>query len=208
VAFGIGAGYRAMVMLIFDILEHIKMNVDLTFPASYRVEIVPDFPGYPVPDLFYFPPRGAGGTGVLLRVVPEKGSLWMGCFSPFTRTPALIAAPQTDWLFVITVGSGYAVNTLRPSEWSWIGSQPVTGVHIVRNHALILFADFANIVAYGGNGVVWRSERLCWDDLKIIGVDGDQIIGCGYDPVNPSEGRFVLDLFTGAICESDFPLFD
>ena len=69
------------------------MNIDLTFPTSYRVEMISDFPGYPVPNLFYFPPRGLGGTeGVLLRVTPEKGDVWFGCFSPFTRTPVVIAA--------------------------------------------------------------------------------------------------------------------
>ena len=73
---------------------------------------------------------------------------------------------------------------------------------------MILFADYITITAYGQNGVVWRSERLCWDDLKIIGIDRDEIIGCGYDPTSSSEGRFVLDLFTGAICESDFQPFD
>ena len=185
------------------------MNIDLTFPASYRVEIVPEFPGYPVPNLFYFPPRGPGGTeGVLLRITSEKGDVWTGCFSPFTRTPVLIAASQPDWLFVLADRAGYAVNTCQPSEWSWISSQPITGVHIARDHDMILFADYITIAAYGQNGVVWRSERLCWDDLKIIGVDGDQIIGCGCDTTSSSEGRFVLDLFTGAICDSDFQPFD
>ena len=72
------------------------MNFDLTFPASYRMEMVPDFPGYAVPNLFYFPPRGTGGSeGGLLRIAPENGDVWMGCFSPFTRTPTLISSAPT-----------------------------------------------------------------------------------------------------------------
>jgi hypothetical protein len=184
------------------------INIDLTFPASYQVEIVPDFPGYPIPNLFYFPPRGTGGSeGVLLRIVLENADVWMGCFSPFTRTPTLLAAPQADWLFVIPDNTGYAVNTSQPSEWSCVRSWPVTGVQTVKDHGMILFADDTTITAYGRKGVIWSSERLCWDDLKIIGVDGDQIIGCGFDPTNSSEGRFILDVLTGVICESDFPLF-
>lgn len=168
------------------------MNFDLTFPASYRMEMVPDFPGYAVPNLFYFPPRGTGGSeGGLLRIAPENGDVWMGCFSPFTRTPTLLAAPQPDWLFVVADCSGYAVNTLQPSEWSWIKSWPVTGVQTVRDQGMILFADDTTITAYGYSGVIWTSEQVCWDDLKIIGVDGDQVIGSGYDPPTDSEGRFV-----------------
>ena len=138
------------------------MNFDLTFPASYRVEMLPEYPGGEIPNLFYFPPRAAGGTeGVVLRVTPENGGVWTGCFSPFTRTPVLIAAPQPDWLFVLADRSGYTVNTRQPSEWSWISSDAITGVQIVRDHGLILFADHDTITAYGRSGIVWRSERLC-----------------------------------------------
>ena len=66
------------------------------------------------------------------------------------------------------------------------------GVHLVRDHSLILFADYFSVTAYGANSGIWRSEQLCWGDLKIVGVDGDQIIGCGYAPTSSSEGRFAL----------------
>jgi hypothetical protein len=90
----------------------------------------------------------------------------------------------------------------------WISSEAVTGVQMARDQGLILFADDTTITAYGRSGLVWSSERLCWDDLKIVGVDGDQVIACGYDAPTESDGRFVLDLFTGTVRESDFPIFD
>ncbi len=190
------------------------MNVDLTFAAGYDIEMLEELPGCHVSNLFCFPPRDTGGyDGVLVRITPEVGGDWIGCFalgdSGIGRS-AVVASPQLHWVFVISQGAGYAVNTACPSQWCGLECLPVRDIRIAADYEIILFADSTTIAAYGRRGILWRSERLCWDDLTIVGIDGSKIIGIGLDPTDSitQEGRFVVDLFTGAICESDFNPFD
>jgi hypothetical protein len=53
--------------------------------------------------------------------------------------------------------------------------------------------------SYGSSGLVWKSSRVCWGELKIVRVNPDTMEGVGYDPINSitREMRFVIDLKTG-----------
>ncbi len=64
---------------------------------------------------------------------------------------------------------------------------------------MLVLSDFTGLVAYDINGLMWRSPRLCWDDLKIVNVIDQRIEGTGYDPTNSisHERPFVVDLKTG-----------
>jgi hypothetical protein len=66
-------------------------------------------------------------------------------------------------------------------------------------HKLLVFCDFIRLAAYGSNGLVWRSPRVCWDELKITNVTSETIEGTGYDPTNSltQAMRVVVDLETG-----------
>jgi hypothetical protein len=62
---------------------------------------------------------------------------------------------------------------------------------------MLVLADFTSLAAYGSNGLAWRSPRVCWDELKILKVTHATIEGLGYDPINSSQSRFVVDIKTG-----------
>jgi hypothetical protein len=70
---------------------------------------------------------------------------------------------------------------------------------LVPEHQLLVFSDFTRLAAYGKGGLVWRSPRVCWDELKILNVTPDAIEGTGYDPTNSNSGlsRFVVDTKSG-----------
>ena len=40
---------------------------------------------------------------------------------------------------------------------------------------LVLFVDHTTILAYGPAGLAWESERLAWDDLEAVTVDGEHL---------------------------------
>jgi len=184
------------------------MITDLTAADGYRVELLNELPGTPNPIQFYFPPRGSGGRdGMLVHVTPDTAEGWIGCFAFGSYdVSAVIASLEPKKLFVISKGAGYVVNVAHPSEWDGVRCEPVRDVRIAATHGLVLFSDFDRVAAYGPNGLVWRSQRLCWDDLKIISIDGTAIVGSGFDPTNSArpEGRFELDLLTGKVGQSDF----
>jgi hypothetical protein len=102
-------------------------------------------------------------------------------------------------LCVISKGGGYLVNADSPESWEEVRACPVIDFRLLPEHQLLVFSDFTGLAAYGGNGLVWRSPRVCWDDLKITKVTSETVEGTGYDPTNSfkQEMRFAVDLKTG-----------
>lgn len=185
------------------------MFIDTAFASGYEVELLEELPGYTPRNMFYVPPTGDGGRdGVLVRV-RSGGAEWIGCFAfgDFgVPTCALVASPQQDTMFVVAAGAGYAIDVNRPSHWSELPCLPIRQVGVSIEHKIVWFGDFIRLMAYGAEGLMWRSRRLCWDGLQIIAVEGNSIIGRGDEPTNPSKptGNFAINLLTGEVLKSDF----
>ena len=77
-----------------------------------------------------------------------------------------------------------------------IESWPVTGYFVVPNVELVVFADFTNLVAYGREGVAWRSRRLALDDLKIVRPEDHVLHVIGFFG-DEEDVPFTVDLRTG-----------
>ena len=110
----------------------------------------------------------------------------------------VVSTPDPDCVCVISGSAGYTVKVDKPEMWETIVI-PVLSVRLLAEHQLLVFADFTSLAAYGKNGLIWRSPRLCWDELKILNVTHDTIEGTGYDPTDSisNESRFAVDIVTG-----------
>jgi hypothetical protein len=180
------------------------LEFDFAFPHDYAVEEFGELPGtgiLKVP-LIYFPrpKRRAEHNGEWLKVNAKSGKTWAGAFAfgPGSRT-AVISTPEPNTVCVVSKGAGYVVNAEAPEQWEEVGVCPVTDFRPMPEHKLLVFSDFTRLAAYGNNGLVWRSPRVCWDGLKITNVTTETIEGTGYDPTDSmtQEMRFVVDLKTG-----------
>ena len=91
------------------------------------------------------------------------------------------------------------MNAEQPQAWEEIPVIPVLDVRPLLEQKLLVFSDFTGLAAYGSNGLVWRSPRVCWDDLKITKVTSETVEGTGCDPTNSfkQEMRFAVDVKTG-----------
>ena len=177
---------------------------DFAFPHDYVVEEFGELPGtgtLKVP-LIYFPlPKGRPEhNGEWLKVTAKSGKTWVGVFAfgPGSRT-AVISTPESNTVCVISKGGGYLVNAHSPELWEEVHACPVIDFRLLPGHQLLVFSDFTGLAAYGRNGLVWRSPRVCWDDLKITKVTSETVEGTGYDPTNSfkQEMRFSVDVKTG-----------
>ena len=123
----------------------------------------------------------------------------MGVFAfGFGSRTGVISSPEPNTVCVISKGGGYLVNAESPELWEEVRVCPVTEFRLLPEHGLLVFSDFTGLAAYGSNGLVWRSPRVCWDGLKITKVTRETIEGAGYDPTNlEKEMRFAVDLKTG-----------
>ena len=176
------------------------LEIDSVFPRSYEVSEVGEFPGtgtFTEPVLYFPPPqKGPEHVGLWLRMRPLNSASWIGVFAFGYRSPRalsrVISTPDPKRVCVIASGGGYVVDADKPAVWDKIPLLPVIDVRAIPERQILVFADFTNLAAYGANGLVWRSPRLCWDDLKILNVTQDTIEGIG-----DGESRFAVDVRTG-----------
>jgi hypothetical protein len=107
-------------------------------------------------------------------------------------------------LCVVYAGSGVVVRADDPARTYEIDCYPITGTCAAPDQSVVLFADFTQMTAYDATGVRWRSGRLAWDDLKIVGVEETTIHATGFHaPLNDVAYPFTVDLLTGE--SSDHP---
>lgn len=81
---------------------------------------------------------------------------------------------------------------------------------------LVLLVEYTTILAYGPHGLAWESERLVWDDLEALSVDGEHLRAKGFDAPRNEIVAFTVDLRTGRsedaphpdgrVCGSDQPV--
>ena len=182
------------------------LEIDLAFPHSYETERLPELPGtgkFDVPVLYFPVPKNRPEhNGLWLKMTPATAKPWVGVFkflfdSPHTFS-RVVSTPDPDCVYVISGSGGYIVKVDKPEMWETIVI-PVLSVRLFAEHQLLVFADFTSLAAYGKNGLIWRSPRLCWDELKILNMTHDTIKGTGYDPTHSisNESRFAVDIVTG-----------
>ena len=109
------------------------------------------------------------------------------------QTPAAIRRRLIGWpdersLCVMYAGGGVVVRSDDPLSTYEIDTWVITGVAVAPERKMIVFGDPMELLAYGAEGLIWRTGRLALDDLRIDGVDGDVLrvrgfFGGGLDAV-------------------------
>lgn len=180
------------------------LGFDWTYAHSYEIEEVQEVPGsgvFDVPVLYIPTPKGRPEhDGLWLKFRAANGKNWIGVFAFAYTSPLpsrIVSSPNCDQAFVIANGQGFLVTPGNPKEWAAIPILPVIEVRSLPEHEIVVFGDFTSLAAYGSSGMVWRSPRVCWDDLKIVAITEHTIEGSGYDPTTLGELRFRVDLKTG-----------
>jgi hypothetical protein len=94
-------------------------------------------------------------------------------------------------------GYAYVVKASDPVQWLRIEQQPVVDLRVLSQQGLMLFVGFTSITALGNSGVAWTTQRLTWEGLTISAIDGDKLLGHGWDALADKEVPFMVDLKTG-----------
>jgi len=181
------------------------LEIDLSFPHSYSVEEFRDLPGSGKPRIpvHYIPQPKTRPEhdGLWLKIASAEGNEWIGVFAEgYDSPPAItrvVTTPNPDSVCVISSGEAYAVNPRTPGSHERIGVMPVLDVRPILEQRLLIFSDFTSLAAYGPNGLVWYSPRVCWDNLKIHTITEATIEGTGFDPPSGQDRPFAVDIRTG-----------
>lgn len=177
---------------------------DFTFPRNYEVRMLETAPPvHPVEKLYHYPVELEEGdrNGAFLRVAPQGAPTWVGFFAQGFDSEQVVnqicSSPDPDSFCATVGGYAYLVKARNPAQWQRVEQRPVVDLRVLSQHGLLLFAGFTSITAIGSSGFAWTTERLTWEGLTITEVDGNKLLGHGWDAVADKEIPFEVDLKTG-----------
>jgi hypothetical protein len=177
---------------------------DLTFPRNYEVRMLEAAPPFhPIEKLYHYPVELEEGdrSGAFLRVTPLSGPAWVGFFAlgfdSDQVVSALCSTPDPERFCLVVGGYAYVVKAANPAEWVRVEQRPVVDLRALLQQGVLLFVGFTSITAVGSSGIAWTTERLSWEGLTITEIDGDKVLGHGWDALADKEVPFEVDLKMG-----------
>jgi hypothetical protein len=180
------------------------LNVHWTraFAADYSVEVVQDLPHPGTMRHFYYPPASRSGhDGVTVQVAGTRMEPWIGTFAFGALSPkgisGVFAMPNAGQLCVVSRGRGFVVSATDPATYQELQCHPIVDVRPIPRWRIMIFANFTEMLAYGQDGIQWRTARLSWDGFKITEVTDTCIQGEFWDIRSEQPATFTVDLATG-----------
>ncbi|HEV7552331.1 MAG TPA: hypothetical protein VGP65_11645 [Candidatus Angelobacter sp.] len=177
---------------------------DFTFPRNYEVRMLEAAPPiHPIEKLYHYPIELEEGdrSGAYLRVTPQDGPAWVGFFALGFDSDQVVnqvcSTPDPERFCLAVGGYAYLVKASAPAEWQRIEQRPVVDLRVLPQQQLVLFAGFTSITAFSNSGLAWTTQRLTWEGLAITEIDGDKLLGHGWDALADKEVPFEVDLKTG-----------
>jgi len=181
---------------------------DLSFSRTYEIE-GSEWPGDGRP-IIYQSGRssGQGKDGILLRFRPRGAAEWLGCFAFGHQSYAfsgVFTTPNPEYACVISKGTAYWVNAREPANCNPLQFVPVLAAKALAKEKVLLLANFITLALVGADGAVWRSPRLCWDDLRIMSIENGIVRGVGSDPINSCDAPFEFDVKSRRVLRTSYP---
>ena len=177
------------------------------FPRTWAAEILHQPPLIAPVRQFTYPQQIPGEEDSLARgalqllVRPAAGGSFLAtCALGFTdpsMPTGIFSTPRPAELCAIAGGYAYLIDTANPQHSTLLPQKPVTAIHALPQHDLLLFAGFQTLLAWGETGLAWQSQRLTWEGLQLTGIDGNILHGTGWNLITDRTAPFTLDLLTG-----------
>lgn len=121
--------------------------------------------------------------GVAVRFYKDDNSEWVANFKPgWSKLNLVYEFDKQQHFLVIAGGVCYIMsrNDTKPIDVFGDGYESV----IVARDGRLILQDTTYITVLEPNGEHWNSERISWDGLKDLKLDGNVITGLSYDPMN------------------------
>lgn len=174
---------------------------------SWTAEVLAQPPMIAPARQFTYPQQIAGEEDALARgalqlmVRPASGGAFLAtCALGFTdpsMPTGVFACPNPDELCAVAGGYAYIVDTAHPERSTHIVLKPVVEVRSLPEQNLLLFSGFHTIVAWGKQGQAWQTAKLSWEGLRITAIEGNTLLGFGWNLMTDKEVAFSVDLLTG-----------
>jgi len=179
-------------------------TLDLTFPHHWQAEILAARPLI-LPTRHFVYPRDAeeierGALEILIRPSASEQPFLATCALGFCDAivpTGLWSCPNPDEICAVSGGYAYMIDASAPQRFTMISYRPVLEVRALAAQGLLLFVGHHSLLAWGGDGHAWQSEKLSDEGVTISAIEGTRLHGLGWKMIADKETPFVLDLRTG-----------
>ena len=187
-----------------------------SFPHDWSAQILTAPPLIAPARSYIYPQQIAGEEDSLNRgalhtfVRPASGGAFLATFAlgftDRTMPTGLFSCPSPQLLCAVAGGYAYLVDTTDPDpsansrhkkSATLLQMKPVTAIHAVPQHNLLLFSGFHSVLAVGSSDIIWQSQRLSWEGVRLASIDADTLHGTGWNLLTDREVPFTLNLLTG-----------
>jgi hypothetical protein len=135
--------------------------------------------------------------GFVVRFFKKDGTSWIGNFgSGSSKVMGIYPLTNKDEVLVFAYGTAYILNIESQKLLKSFGYNYDQLIHT--SDGVMILSDFTNITTVAANGGVWHSERISWDGIKDLKLEGNIVSGLSYNPMNKNMEwvPFSLDLKT------------
>jgi len=165
-------------------------------PDIVRYEILDSLPTYgpmyiPVSeynDAYY-------SEGFVVRFYTSENTNWVGNFQPgSTGLNAVYEFEHNIYVLVIAGGTCYLMNPDLQKPISTFGVGYETVIKALGGR--LILQDSTDLTVFEVNGEYWHTERISWDGIAELKLEGNLLSGLSYHPVG-EDGEwveFVVDL--------------
>lgn len=133
--------------------------------------------------------------GYVVRFYTSKDTTWVGNFEPgWTHLNAVYEFDDDSYILVIAGGTCYLMNPdlQKPISIFEAGCETV----IKTLDGGLILQESTHLTVFEINGEHWRTERISWDGIADLKLEGNLVSGLSFDPTNEYEKwvEFVVDL--------------
>ena len=179
--------------------------MNLAFAHAWQAEILRQRPAI-LPSRCFVYPRDAeeverGALAVMVRPaegVPFLATFALG-FADAAAPSGIWSCPDRDELCAVAGGYAYVVDARDPERFTHVELRPVLEVRAAPEQKLLLFCGSYSVLAWGAQGLAWKTQRLSSEGLRITEIRDGVLRGIGWDLMTDREVPFAVDLATGKL---------
>ena len=141
----------------------------------------------PTNDPMYVSVTGASkhyhSEGYVIRFFKSDSSSWVANFQPgATDLNQYFEYPTIRRVIVIAGGSGYIMSTESTEPIITFGDY-INEILQLEDNSFIGCGN-CELIHFNETGIIWKSPRISWDDIKDLSIAGNIITGLSYDPLD------------------------
>ena len=124
--------------------------------------------------------------GVVVRFYRTDGTDWVANFEPgWTELSGVFDFPDTDHMLVVACGRCYVMDPEQVHPMAVFG---VDCKYALKSpDGQLILSSTVSLTVVEPDGTHWNTERISWDGLEDLRIDGSKISGVAYHPMLESD---------------------